>query len=127
MIKILLNEHKKYKKNNYCLDVPKTVTERTQTYLEMSCNIVQWFKDNYKYTGNNTDISKIKDVYEEFSQSSYFFNLSKMEKRKYNKTFFTNYIQENIFFRKYYVERHNNIRNNIKEWMKKEADYDDDI
>ena len=109
------------------MDVPKTVTERTQTYLEMSCNIVQWFKDNYKYTGNNTDISKIKDVYEEFSQSSYFFNLSKMEKRKYNKTFFTNYIQENIFFRKYYVERHNNIRNNIKEWMKKEADYDDDI
>lgn len=125
LIKILLEEHKKYKKNNYCFHVPKTVVERTQTYLEMSCNIVQWFKDNYEHTGNNTDICKIKDIYEDFSQSSYYFNLSKMEKRKYNKSFFINYIEENIFFRKYYVERYNNIRNNVKEWKKKEIDFED--
>lgn len=126
LIKILLEEHKKYKKNNYCLEIPKNVSERTQLYLEMSCNIVQWFKDNYVYTGNNNDLCKIKELYDEFSLSMYFCNLSKMEKRKYNKTYFSKYIEENIFFRKYYHERCGNIRSVIKGW-KQQIEENDDI
>jgi phage/plasmid-associated DNA primase len=83
LIKILLNEHKKYYKiNKSILKMPKSIVERTQNYLEMSCNIVLWFKENYQNTNDEKDIIKIKDIYEKFSTSEYYFNLSKVEKRK---------------------------------------------
>jgi len=47
-------------------------------------------------------------------------NLNKQEKRKYNKSYFTEYIQSNIFFRKYYVEKSQYLRNYIREWKKKD-------
>ena len=41
--------------------MPKSISERTQSYLELSCNIVQWFKDNYEYADDSKQISKIKE------------------------------------------------------------------
>lgn len=53
--------------------------------------------------------------------------LSKHEKLKYNKSYFNNYIETNPFFKKYYVERLNNIRNIIQQWKKiHESDDDSD-
>jgi hypothetical protein len=92
----------------------------------MSCNIVQWFKDNYEETNNLKDICKIKDLYDDFCQSVFYFNLSKIEKKKYNKSFFTEYMETNIFFRKYYAERYNNYRTILKGWKKKENDESED-
>lgn len=122
LIRILLDEHKKYRANNCCLHIPKSTSYRTQSYLEMSCNIVQWFKENYEYTGINDHVQKVKDIFELFSNSNYYANLSKIEKRKYNKSYFSEYFESNIFFRKYYHERSNNIRNVIKGWKPKEID-----
>jgi phage/plasmid-associated DNA primase len=117
LLYILIEEHKKLKKNNYKLVMPKTINDRTQTYLELSCNIVQWFKDTYEFTDDSKKISKIKDVYDKFTQSDYFSNLSKADKRKYSKSYFTDYIQNNIFFKKYYVERTATVKNFIKNWI----------
>jgi phage/plasmid-associated DNA primase len=126
LFKILINEHKKYyKQNKSSLTMPKSIINRTQTYLEMSCNIVQWFKDNYEETNNLKDVCKIKDLYDDFCQSIFYFNLSKIEKKKYNKSYFTEYMETNIFFRKYYVERYNNYRTILKGWKKKEIDDSD--
>lgn len=122
LIRILLNEHKKYKENNYCLTIPKTIIEKSQNYLEMSCNIVQWFKDHHYYTDNPNDICKIKEIFEHFANSDYYCNLTKAEKRRYNKTYFRDYLQTNIFFRKYYQDRYKNIRNVIKCWKEKKDD-----
>jgi phage/plasmid-associated DNA primase len=123
LIKILLNEHKKYYKiNKSILKMPKSIVERTQNYLEMSCNIVLWFKENYQNTNDEKDIIKIKDIYEKFSTSEYYFNLSKVEKRKYNKSYFIEYFETNIFFRKHYLARDGNIRNVIKGWKFVEND-----
>jgi hypothetical protein len=119
IIYILLEEHKKLKKNNYKLILPKSINERTQTYLELSCNIVQWFKDNYEFTEDSKSISKLKDIYEKFTQSDFFSNLSRADKRKYSKSYFTDYIQNNIFFKKYYVERTATVKNFIKNWLPK--------
>jgi phage/plasmid-associated DNA primase len=131
LFKILIEEHKKYyKHNNNALTPPKSIVDRTQLYLEMSCNLVQWFKDNYEETYNNKDICKIKDLYDEFYKSTFFYNLSKTEQKKYNKTYFTEYMKENIFFRKYYVDRYNNYRTVLRGWKKKnidDSDIDEDI
>jgi phage/plasmid-associated DNA primase len=125
LLKILMDRHKIYLQNESIIQLPPSVVERTNLYLELSCNIVQWFKNNYVETNNNKDVIKIKDVFDEFSESDYFFNLSKMERRKYNKAFFVEYFETNIFLRKYYKERHNNVRNVLLGWTKVKDDQDD--
>jgi len=104
-------------------NVPQSIKNRTQLYLELSCNIVQWFKENYKLTNEKNDTIKIKDLFDDFTHSDYHSNMNRHEKRKYNKSYFTDYIQSNIFFRKYYIEKSQYLRNYIREWKKK--DYED--
>jgi len=122
LLQILFDEHKKFKKNNFILKMAKSIEDRTRSYLELSCDIVQWFKDNYKETNDKNDILKVKEIYECFSSSEYFYNLTKFDKQKYKQSFFMDYVQTNIFFRKYYVERFYNSRNLIKGWIKIDCD-----
>ena len=71
---------------------------------------------------------KIKEIYDNFATSNFFYNLSKEEKRKYNKTFFNEYFETNIFLRGFYAERCNNIRSVIKGWkLKIENENDDEL
>ena len=123
--KILSNIHIIYKKNNYTLNIAETIKFRTNSYLELSCNILQWFKDNYKLTNDKSDYIKIKDVYEKFNNSDYMYNLSKNDKNKYNKKYFNEYFESNIFFNKYYTDRYNDARNVIRYWKIKNIDDDD--
>jgi hypothetical protein len=81
LLKILMDSYKKYKNNDYTWTLPKTIEERTSLYLQMSCNIVTWFKENYELTEKKDDICKIKDLYEHFTSSMYFSNLLKVEKK----------------------------------------------
>jgi phage/plasmid-associated DNA primase len=118
LIKILIEEHKKYKKNNFIINLPKSITERTQNYLDLSYSIVKWFKETYEHTKNKNDYIKIKDLYSDFTESIYFSSLTKNEKQKYNKKYFSNYIETNTFFRKYYVDRLDNVRSIVREWKK---------
>jgi phage/plasmid-associated DNA primase len=128
LLKILMNSYKQYKENNFIFKVPKTIKDRTTQYLEMSCNILQWFKDNYKYTENKTDICKMRDLYDDFSTSTYFVNLTKNEKRKYNKTYFADYVSTNSVLGKYYKSSHNHITNCIVGWIKIfDNDLEDDL
>ncbi|ATZ81249.1 D5 family helicase-primase [Bodo saltans virus] len=121
LIHILIEEHKKYKQHNFTIILPKSVNERTQNYLDLSCSIIKWFKETYQHTKNKHDYTKIKDLYKDFTQSIYFNCLTKNEKTKYNNKYFNNYIETNAFFKKYFAERKDNIRNVILEWKK----YDD--
>ena len=75
---------------------------------------------NYDKTENKTDIIKLKELFADFKESDYYFNLSKNDKRKYNYSFFDNYFSTNIFFKNYYVCGDNNhIPNHIKYYIKK--------
>ncbi len=125
LIKILIEEHKKYKKNNFIINLPKSISERTQNYLDLSYSIVKWFKETYEYTKNTKDHIKIKDLYMDFTQSIYFSSLTKNEKTKYNKKYFSNYIETNTFFKKYYVERLDNIRSIVQQWKRIEDENDE--
>ena len=121
LLKILFEKYKKYKENDYKFIIPEAIKQRTQLYLELSCNILGWFKDNYDKTDNKTDIIKLKDLFSDFKESDYYDNLTKNDKRKYNYSFFDNYFSTNIFFKKYYfIGDNNHIPNHIKYYVKKE-------
>jgi phage/plasmid-associated DNA primase len=121
LLKILMQEHSKYYKlNKSQFKLPQSIIDRSRQYLEMSCNIVEWFKDNYDETNDLTQYISIKDVYDLFKASEFYCNLSKSDKTKYTKKYISEYISSNIFFRRYYAERYNNIRSVIKGWVCKQ-------
>lgn len=117
LLKVLMDSYEKFRKNNYILKLPKTIDDRTKQYLEMSCGILQWFKDNYEHTGDKNDICKMKDLYDDFSHGIYFINLTKVEKRKYNKSYFSDFVSTNPFFSKYHKKCHKNVKNCLVEWV----------
>lgn len=119
LLKILMNTYQKYKGMNYNFELPHTVVERGNQYLELSCNIVQWFKDNYEETTKTTYVH-VKDVYELFIMSEFINSLTKKERLKYTRKYFVEYIQDNIFFRPYYAARYNDVRTVIKGWRKRQ-------
>jgi phage/plasmid-associated DNA primase len=116
LFKILSNVHKTYKNNNYIINISPSIQSRTESYLELSCNILQWFKDNYILSDDKKVYTQIKDVYDHFYNSTYMANLSKQNKNKYNKKYFNDYFQSNVFFKKYYFERYDNYRHVIRFW-----------
>ena len=53
--KILTDYHKQYyHTNNTKLDISENIQKRTTKYLEESCDVVGWFRENYSLD-NNTD------------------------------------------------------------------------
>ena len=81
LFKILIDAHKRYKENGSVLSVPKNISERTSQYLELSCNIIQWFKENYELS-NDGNVLKLKDIFADFIDNDFYYNLTKAEKRK---------------------------------------------
>ena len=69
-----------------------------------------------------TIITKFKsiDIYERFTKSHNFEHMTKAEKKKYNKSYFVEYIEKNIFFRKYYCAKSKYIRTFLKYWKLKD-------
>lgn len=118
LLKILMNAYKRYKNEDSTLKMPESIKKRTDQYLEMSCNLLQWFKDNYELSENET--ISFKEMYDLFKQSDFYINANKIEKRNYTKKKFYEYFQKNIFTRKYYKERHYNTYNILKGWKRKE-------
>ena len=117
LIKILLKHYHDYEQNEYSLYIAKTIQDRTQNYLELSYHIVSWFKENYEFTGKKEDIIKMQELYNTFSSSTYFLNMSKTEKKKYSKAYLQHYIENNLFFRKYYVEKTRENYHSLHSWQ----------
>ena len=122
LIKILIEKHKNYISNNSILKIPTSIVERTKNYLEMSCDIISWFKNTFELTNNKDDILKVKEIYEIFRCSDHYENMTKIERKKYNKSYFVNYIETNKFFNKYYCSRSENMRTFIRYWKLKVND-----
>lgn len=120
LIKIIFSNYKKYATNNFIFDIPDSIRQRTNSYLEMSCNILGWINEQYEKTDNKKDIIKLKDVFYNFKESEYYFNLSKSQKRLYNYQYFIKQFSENIFFAKYYQEKYNIFSNVLTFYIKKE-------
>ncbi len=60
---------------------------------------------NYVKTENSEDYVKIDEIRENFFTSEYYNSLTKQEKRRYTKTYFTNFLETYKPLRKYYRER----------------------
>jgi phage/plasmid-associated DNA primase len=106
LLRILIDDaYSKYKERGYIFDIPASVKNNSRMYLQLSSNLLGWIDDNYEKTNNISDVVKLCDMYDNFTAGSYFHNLSKEYKRRYNKNYFITEISENVFLTKYYHER----------------------
>lgn len=112
LLKILFDVYKGYKNRNRTFDIPESVKQRTKTYLEMSSSIISWMNDNYERTNSKEDIISLKNVFDKFKDSEYYFNLSKTDKRKYNYQYFITQFSENVLYEEYYISK-TSEKNNI--------------
>lgn len=81
--------------------IPDVVKECSKEYVCDSDEFLVWFNENYE-KGEETDIIKLKDLYDNFKSSETYNNLSKEMKRKYNKKKMIDNISSNIVLKKYY-------------------------
>ena len=86
--------------------------------LDIIDEISPWFKETYERT-NDKEFIKVQKICDDFLKSSFCIKLSRVVREKYNKKFFLNYFDSNIFFREFYADRCNNIRSVIKGWKVK--------
>jgi len=106
--KLKMNEIEEEIYNKYYIkDIIRT---RLQLSNKKKDNIEKWFKDTYEYTGEKTDILKIKDL---------FSNISTIKNITYNKADLKEYIKNNSFFLKYYKERSDKHRCFLRGWKLK--------
>jgi phage/plasmid-associated DNA primase len=102
---LLFKAFKDLKKNNYELNIPDSVKERSQKYINESFTILKMFKDYYEPNDEPKDFIKISDVYSLISTCPSYINLTKAEKRKYNKTYFVDFFASHSDFNGIYYER----------------------
>ena len=83
--------------------LPKSIVEATNEYILYSNDITNWFNDTFERLEETKERSKIlygeyvflKDIYEMFKVSDLYMNMTKIEKRKYNKKEVDNIIRKN--------------------------------
>ena len=69
--------------------------------------LLTWFNDNYELTGQDTDIVKIKDLYDTFRQSIMWESISKADRRsKWTKVGVISAIQHNIELMTHFKDRY---------------------
>jgi phage/plasmid-associated DNA primase len=126
LISILINHYKIYKENNYNFHISQSVKERSRAYLEESCDLYVWFKENYEKTEDKNDIVKFKDAYDYFKTTEYYLNLSKQDKRMLNYQKFVEYFKTNLYTKKYYKDK-TNTYNKILLYFKQKISNNDCI
>ena len=116
----LIEERKKYREERRKEIIEKLTIKKYDDLdkLDIIDEILTWFKETYERT-NDKEFIKVKKICDDFSRSSFCINLSRAGREKYNKTFFFNYFNSNLYFREFYADRCNNIRSVIKGWKVK--------
>lgn len=71
--------------------------------------LLSWFIDNYEKTNNKKDIIKLKEIYDNFSHSDYFYNLNKDQRKGLNYKNFIERIKNNISLKKFIKKNNHNV------------------
>ena len=111
---LLIIRFKLFVDNKHSLPAqPKCCLDKCSAFLGTCDDIYSWFESFYEKTDTieNSKAIPLANIYSSFSSSDFYTNLSKSDKRKYNKKYFISKIEENIFIRKF-IKLRNSYHNN---------------
>lgn len=132
---ILTKYFKMFQENNYILGaMPFACKKVCVDYMATSDNIYGWFSGFYKKTAKIEESKPIllSELFNVFESSSYYNNMSKADKRTYNKKHFIDKIETNLFLQKYLKKRDTTFNKQkmknpyIVGWEKNENEEDDE-
>jgi putative DNA primase/helicase len=123
---ILANHYKEFYKNNRILPITNEIKQRNNQYLANSDELLGWFENKYEKTKDIKYKLKLKEIYNEYTQSDYFNNLNKQQKRNNNYKNFIQQIGSNMFLKKFLIQEKETyfIKGYIK--IEEEINGDDD-
>jgi phage/plasmid-associated DNA primase len=112
LIIILMRYWKMFLDNGKNLPIlPTKCKEITNGYLAVSDDIYEWFSQYYEKKvevnskGEPVNVLTVSDVCEKFTNSRYFLNLSKADKRSFNDKKFREKVEKNLFLKPFYKDR----------------------
>ena len=97
LMEILMDTFKIFQKRNYIFNQPKAVVREAEEYMKYSDDLFGWFND--KFIKSEGSVTPFKEVWNEFSNSSYYNNMNKQEKRRYNQKLLKNNLCNNQFLK----------------------------
>ena len=101
---ILMEHFRLFQADNYTFkNIPKECTDEAKEYMKFSDDIYGWFDD--KYAKDKEGVIPFKDVWHDFEYSTYYTNLSKADKRRFNQKKLKEVIQTNSFLKHHYKSR----------------------
>ena len=86
------------------LYIPPIIKKRSAQYVMDNDDFYGWFQENYEITKKVDDIVKVKDIYNNYKESSLFMNMNKKQKRHNNFKNFVETIKHHIILKKMYKE-----------------------
>ena len=124
LMMLLFEYFKKYKENNYIMKPPKEIIKEADEYMKYSDDFYGWWNDRYanaKYGDANAKDANAKDadkydtvensiisfssIWNLFSNSEYYLNMTKKDKRMYNQKKLKENIRTNNFIKdKFYTK-----------------------
>jgi phage/plasmid-associated DNA primase len=103
---ILLPYWQAFQQNNYELPaLPTECKKITTDYLANSDDIYEWFSEKFERGDIAEDILYLDEIYNTYTYSAVWQNMSKADRRKNNKKHFTSKIEKNLFLRQFYRPR----------------------
>tara|TARA_R110000822_G_scaffold75724_3_gene182165 strand:+ start:275 stop:2551 length:2277 start_codon:yes stop_codon:yes gene_type:complete len=100
----------KAKKDLYIPDRVRMISEQ---YVMGSDELYSWIMNGYSLTDNNNDYVKCKDLYREYTESAFFCNLARAEKRVMTKKHFTEMIKTHLVFKKRFNDKSDRINGKL--------------
>ncbi len=92
--------------------MPKICAAKCRDYLAVSDDIYSWFSEFYQ-TVEVSQAIPLTEIYDRFKDSEFWMNMTKDNKREYNRKYFIEQIEKNMFLRKYIKSKglyHNKVR-----------------
>jgi len=121
-LNLLLESHKKYKKNNYIYNIIEEGEELKKKYFEKSMTLINFLNEYYDMTDNEDDVIKFCDLYNLFKNSEFYRELSKDEKRRFNRNGFIEYFESNIYYKSRFVKKHKILNQSVLIKLKEKDD-----
>jgi phage/plasmid-associated DNA primase len=124
---LLLSYYPRFRDAGYQLtNVPETIRNESQKYMQMSDPIYSWFESKYEKTDSKNDIIQLKDVFTELKHSEFYINMTKQDRRALTYASLVEYVGRSPLLRIFYEEsnkikvngKYTTMRNYITNFLK---------
>lgn len=99
LMELLFEYFKKYQENNYIMKPPKEIIKEADEYMKYSDDFYGWWSDKYANKDDEINIIPFSSIWNEFSNSDYYMNMTKKDKRIYNQKKLKDTITTNNFIK----------------------------